>query len=421
MIYKRLPPHDMPYKLRSYGKHSKMVKLENKYKRMCSEIANLMAHNQNPAFIKRCKVVLKYYGVKLMQISYVNIPVVPQVQINARTIESFSEFECYRRFRFRKDDLPQVFRLLNFPNEVTFDNGSKLSGVEVFLFSLNRFTSHCCLEDLVGVFGKEYTLWVRAFHWFCSFMYQRWGYLLKNMLHFWVQYFIAFSEKIRRKLVLLGFPSNLGSCRAAIMIDCTIIASLRPGGGPIGAGGPLAERWSNWIQMAFYNGYKHHHGTKWQTLESPTGMCVDMYGPRSFRRSDLTLLANSGINNKLLEAQADLPHEDQKCAYGDGIYPTLSHILSRQGNDGMSAIRIANEWDYGITANLFPFIKWRAQQKLLKHHDISLYYFVATQLRNLSCCLYGNLTATYFETDDDVLENFCEISIEDYLSDAHRR
>ena len=70
------------------------------------------------------------------------------------------------------------------------------------------------------------------------------------------------------------------------MVDCTIIASTRTGGGPRGAGGPLAQRWCNWIQMAFYNGYKHHHGTKWQSLESPTGMCLDLYGPRCFRRSD---------------------------------------------------------------------------------------------------------------------------------------
>ena len=106
---------------------------------MCHEIGNLMAHSQNPLFIKRCKVVLKYYIVKLMNISYVDIPVTPQVQINARTIESFNEFECYRRFRIRKIDLPTVYRLLNFPNVVTLDNGSKLAGVEVFLFSLNRF------------------------------------------------------------------------------------------------------------------------------------------------------------------------------------------------------------------------------------------------------------------------------------------
>jgi hypothetical protein len=132
-------------------------------------------------------------------------------------------------------------------------------------------------------------------------------------------------------------------------------------------------------------------------------------------------LNDSCINEKLRVAQAHLLPQDQKSAYGDGIYPTLSHLLSRQGNDGMSAIRIGNEWNYGITGNLFPFIKWRAQQKLLKHRDISLYYFVATQLRNLSCCLYGNLTASYFETEDDVLENFCEISLEDYLSDVHRR
>ena len=163
---------------------------------MCSEIGNLMAHSHNPLFIRRCKVVLKYYADKLINISYLDIPVTPQVQINARTIESFNEFECYRRFRFRKIDLPTVYRLLKFPYVVTLDNGSKLLGVEVFLFSLNRFTSHCCLEDLVTVFGKEYTVWVRAFHWFCNFMYHRWGYLLKNMLHFWSQYFVAFSEKI---------------------------------------------------------------------------------------------------------------------------------------------------------------------------------------------------------------------------------
>ena len=88
MIYKRLPPHDMPYKHRSFGKHSKMVKLEHKYKRMCSEIGNLMAHSHNPLFIRRCKVVLKYYADKLINISYVDIPVTPQVQINARTVTS---------------------------------------------------------------------------------------------------------------------------------------------------------------------------------------------------------------------------------------------------------------------------------------------------------------------------------------------
>ena len=77
-------------------------------------------------------------------------------------------------------------------------------------------------------------------------------------------------------------------------------------------------------------------------------MCLDLYGPRSFRRSDLTLLTDSCINEKLRVAQAHLLPQDQKCAYGD-----------------------------------------------------------------------GNLNASY--TEDDVLENYCDISLEDYLSDAHTR
>ena len=83
-------------------------------------------------------------------------------------------------------------------------------------------------------------------------------------------------------------------------------------------------------------------------------MCIDMIGPKSFRRSDLTLLEEYGINDRLREAQAHFPEEAQKSAYGDGIYPTLSHILSRQGNDCMSAIRIANElWNYRQSVSIY--------------------------------------------------------------------
>ena len=62
----------------------------------------------------------------------------------------------FSKIQIRKIDLPTVYRLLKFPNVVTLDNGSTLSGVGVFLFSLDRFTSHCCVEDLFGALGFKW-------------------------------------------------------------------------------------------------------------------------------------------------------------------------------------------------------------------------------------------------------------------------
>jgi hypothetical protein len=127
-----------------------------------------------------------------------------------------------------------------------------------------------------------------------------------------------------------------------------VIASCRRGSGPA-SDGIDAPRYNNFIQMAFYNGWKYHHGTKRQSVES--------------------------------------------------VYPVDTHLLSRVF-DGMASIRIANERN-GITANLFPFIKRRAAQKSMSCQDISYYYFVATILRNINVILYGSVTSSSsFETGD---------------------
>jgi hypothetical protein len=188
-----------------------------------------------------------------------------------------------------------------------------------------------------------------------------------------------------------------GSFRVSLFIDCTVIATVRPGGGPI-EGGVGAPRCSNYIQMTFYNGWKKHHGIKFQSLETCTGICASLFGPRAFKRSDLMLLNDSDVLRKMRDLQVHKPANAQRCVYGDGIYPADAHILSRGSNitDGMASIRIANEWDYGITANLFPFIKWRAAQKLRLHHDIPQYYFVATLFRNFNCIFYGGVSYSYF-------------------------
>eukprot|EP01034_Spumella_vulgaris_P036387 gene36387-44884_t len=100
--------------------------------------------------------------------------------------------------------------------------------------------------------------------------------------------------------------------------------TCRPGGGPARPG-VRAPRHNELLQEAFYNGWKKFHGIKYQSLELPNGMCADLYGPKSFRASDLELLVESDLNARLAEVQQDWI--DFFKAYGDGIYPIQSHMI----------------------------------------------------------------------------------------------
>ncbi len=103
---------------------------------------------------------------KIINIISVDIPEQVRAPRISRTIDSFSDAECYRRFRFRKPDLRQLFNLLQFPETIRLANRSRYTGEEVFLFGLNRFTSCAFVEDLIAIFGGEISQWSRAFHYF---------------------------------------------------------------------------------------------------------------------------------------------------------------------------------------------------------------------------------------------------------------
>ncbi len=78
----------------------------------------------------------------------------------------------------------------------------------------------------------------------------------------------------------------------------------------------------------------------------------------------------------------------------------------------MNTVRVANEWCYGLTLNLFPYVHQRAS--LRKHVDSFYIYVVATMFRNFHCILYGSIVQSYFYGNQ-----FDLISIEDYLNVAH--
>ena len=143
--------------------------------------------------------------------------------------------------------------------------------------------------------GREPSQLCRATYWFLDIMIVNWGYLLLNNLEFWLPYFPACAEAMRVELATLPNISNRqewpsaydpagGFCVFSI-IDDTLNATCRPGGGPR-TGGEQAPRVDRLIQQAWWTGWKKLHGIKWQTLDLSLGMNAHVYGPASVRRND---------------------------------------------------------------------------------------------------------------------------------------
>lgn len=175
-----------------------------------------------------------------------------------RTILSFSDVECRLLFRFQQNDLFRLMRVFRIPNEVRLESRYLFYGEEVLLFSLHRFAHGFTYEmDCIILFGREHSQWSRAFHWFIQHMMSNFIHLLKRNLEHWLPHFPYFSECIRMKLeekTNLQFAPQ--QFRVIGFVDDNVTKTCRPGGGPTRPG-INAPRNNNYLQMAFYNGWKN--------------------------------------------------------------------------------------------------------------------------------------------------------------------
>eukprot|EP00732_Lithocolla_globosa_P004508 Lithocolla_globosa_v1_NODE_4190_length_1490_cov_177.452265.p1 type:complete len:196 gc:universal NODE_4190_length_1490_cov_177.452265:669-1256(+) len=165
------------------------------------------------------------------------------------------------------------------------------------------------------------------------------------------------------------------------------------------------------------SGWLGVHGLKWQTLQFPNGMAGDIFGPSSIRHNDRWLQRESELNERLVEVQAG--QAVQFSAYGDAEYVLQSNIKRRHGrkglvlpprlqeeDDGMKKVRIGCEWDYAVTANLYPHVHFHKNMKILQAKDVPFRYFVATLFKNTHVCLYGSQASHYFDCQPPTLEQY---------------
>jgi hypothetical protein len=78
-----------------------------------------------------------------------------------------------------------------------------------------------------------------------------------------------------------------------------------------------------------------------------------------------------------------------------------------QFDDPQKHVRIAIEWDYSATANLFPLVADELKLHILDRSDkVNKIYIVCKILRNSYACSRGNETLSYFQVIAPTLEEY---------------
>jgi hypothetical protein len=255
------------------------IKLANVVVELRNTDAELSNKLYNILLIMLCKYRSIFYTDQIPQ-RVRHVPI-------SRTIDSFSQSECWTRFCFMKDDLYRLLRVFRLDNHpiIVLDNGAKLTNEELLLFCINRYVSGSKIIELVAIYGRDWSVWSRAFVWFSVYMRINFAFLLFNNIDYWVDSFPKFSESIRNKLIDVSEGNIVyapNSYSIAFFYDDTITMTCRPLGGPAESG-TKAPRYNTLIQQSFYSGWKHGHGFKYQTCELPNGMCMHLDGPYSIK------------------------------------------------------------------------------------------------------------------------------------------
>ena len=336
----------------------------------------------------------------MTDVKLTNAPkVTPQLRCH---IDEFHDYECKLMFSFRsKSCLHRLKKALNFPEYIIFSNRSRMSGEECFLRGLYELVSGENQEKIcINVFGRECTTQSRAFNYFINYIYNNFRHVLTDNLEWFYRnkFFEESAAAIGNKISLTDVTNLVFA-----FIDCNCLPSSVVGGGPSDSGANSA-RWHHLIQRAFYNGWKSIHGLKHQTVDIAHGLTIDICGPLSLRRNDLTLLRQSNIVERIKQLQVGA--SNQYVIFGDSAYKKMSHLRSYFSvdefpdfviwNQKLKSVRIAIEWNYGFTAALYKYLGLQGKLKLLQSNTVTKVYTVATLLRNCNVSLYGGQSSNYF-------------------------
>jgi DDE superfamily endonuclease len=320
-----------------------------------------------------------------------------------KTIDDFSEYECYNYFRFLKQDLQVVANLL-WPRLSPYLQSEDPEKIYVG----NRYVAHyeTCFCAYLYKMSFPNRLRGHGEQFFCirksklSAMIRFFGDALVHLalqylsnVIIWQPYMEYYAAAIERKCG--GLIPNIWG-----MIDGTIRRTCRP------------VR----FQRLMYTRYKRCHGLKFQSVVTPDGFIAHLSGPFVARYHDARMLRESELLEQLRQM---MPQGGPIYSlYGDLAYPQSQYLLGgfvnppenspeRRFNTEMSRVRIIVEWGFANVLRRWQHLDFQRSMKVFQQR-IGQQFINCVFLTNILNCFYGGATNRYFN---------CNImSLEEYLA-----
>jgi hypothetical protein len=363
------------------------------------------------------------------------------------SIDDFrSDDDARMKTNFTPAELRQLLRFFRLNQAARADGFIRIKGYrfrpeEILIFVLRKLKNATSNSSLCGdVFGGDPRKWSHAMKWFYSRADLLIGnHVSLNLVERFRDDLPLFAEKLAN-LLRRGFQveNEDGTFehvpgidysdpddpfRIFGFLDCSNFRSSTPATGPSGRyEGAARNPYSYVKQRSYYNGWKKIHGLKILSILLPNGLSL-MHGPISVRRNDIDHAHLSGMNNYLLNLQAN--QEFHYCVYGDGVFRDLvafdsvfrSYNRPAPGapltefqdheNTVFKKLRVSIEHSYGAVDNAFDVIKIKREWKLMNVSSVHpskmrLLFF----LSNCYTCIHGNSASKRFDCDPPSFEEF---------------
>ena len=308
-------------------------------------------------------------------------------------LDQLNEDECRSEFRFLSGDIYRMADASGFPAEFTCYNGVTVGSIGAICIFLKKFAYPCRCQDMIPQFARPVPQLCMISNVVLNFMYANWNHLLSSFEQDWLsrENLEQFANDVHRS----GAP--LQNCWG--FVDGTVRPVCRPGQ----------------FQRMLYNGHKRVYSMRFQSVVAPNGLVPNLYGPVEGKRHDSGMLAESGLLDDL-QLHSFAPNGDPLCIYGDPAYPLRVHLQAgfkganltpqqKEWNKQMSAVRVSVEWIFGDIINYFKFLDFKKNLQV-GLSAVSKMYVVCALLHNARCCLYGNMTSSFFDTEAPILEEY---------------
>lgn len=410
----RLPTGQMPFRRRHEGLTPMDIRREAQSWELIGHLFHFMMAMAPGAFQNLVVLTVAMMIVTTISIrEYIMEAVDPVNPANKnRGIDSFSDDECWKHFRFKKADVRRLFELMDFP-EVIESHTTRSTGEAAFCLMLWRLHYPSTWSLLQSTFGREYSQLSRIFNAAIDFVDGRHQGKVKGNIDWYSDRFDMYNDRIKRKIASFGahinpnpgfVPANMSKIFG--FIDGTANRICRPSG-------------NNNLQNSFYNRYHRGHFIIWQGISFPDGMLV-VDGPEPGFKTDTMVWRDCMVRHEL-EAimQARVARGlNRLFLYADKIYSTGELIKAafsrRQGNLQdwmvrenriMSGVRIGVEWTFGLVIGQSKYISFAKGQQLQKV-SVPKFYYVAVLLSNAHTCMYGTLHTKYFDCEPPTVDEY---------------